>query len=404
MSLDTVATLALIAMLAVLAPVIAFWLRRLLVPVVVVELALGVLAGPHVLDLATVNREIATFADLGLAFLMFLVGYEIRLDHIRGRPLGLATAGWLCSLALALGIGALLALDGLIIDRVIVGLALTSTALGTIMPTLSDSGVAATRFGDYVVAAGTLGEFGPLVAIAVLLTVGSPLDTVLLLVVFIVMAVGAALLASRRHPPGMVLFLRRNLHSSAQLPVRLAVLLIIGLVYVATRLGLSALIGAFAAGVVVRLFSAGEDARVVQVKLEAIGYGFLVPIFFIVSGMDFDLGALVSDPSNLARMGLFVVLFVVVRGIPAVALYRRDLSRTERSGLALFSATALPLVVVIANLGVATHRMHPATAAALVGAAIVSVLVFPSGGLVLAGRAGDLAPVRDLSDTVADEA
>jgi Kef-type K+ transport system membrane component KefB len=374
------------------------------VPVVVVEIALGVLAGPHVLGLATVNKEVTTFADLGLAFLMFLVGYEIRLDRIRGRPLALATAGWLCSLALALLLGAVLALDGIIIDRVIVGLALTSTALGTIMPTLSDTGVAATRFGDYVIAAGTLGEFGPLVAIAVLLTVGSPLDTVLLLAVFIVVAVGAALLAARRHPPRMVLFLRRNLHSSAQLPVRMAVMLIVVLVYLATRLGLSALIGAFAAGVVVRLFSAGDDARVVQVKLEAIGYGLLVPIFFIVSGMDFDLGALVSGPANLARMGLFVVLFVAVRGIPAVTLYVRDLNRTERSGLALFSATALPLVVVIANLGVATHRMHPVTAAALVGAAIVSVLVFPSGGLALARRAGDLAPLHDLSDTVADEA
>jgi Kef-type K+ transport system membrane component KefB len=159
-------------------------------------------------------------------------------------------------------------------------------------------------------------------------------------------------------------------------------------VWVASRLGLDVLLGAFAAGVVVRLFSAGEDAEVIRVKLEAIGFGFLIPIFFIVSGMKFDLDALIHDPATLLRVPIFLGLFFVVRGLPAIVLYRKDVPQLQLMPLALFSATALPLVVVITSIGTDTGRMLPGNAAALVGAGMVSVLLYPLVAFSLLKRAG----------------
>jgi Kef-type K+ transport system membrane component KefB len=159
-------------------------------------------------------------------------------------------------------------------------------------------------------------------------------------------------------------------------------------VYLAFRLGLDVLLGAFAAGIVVRLFVRGEDSGIVKGKLEAIGFGFLVPIFFIVSGMNFHLKALTSSPSALLRVPLFLVLFLVVRGVPALLLYRQDLPPRQLPPLALFSSTALPLVVVITTIGVAEGRMRPVNAAALVGAGMLSVLLYPMIARRLLGRAG----------------
>jgi Kef-type K+ transport system membrane component KefB len=180
---------------------------------------------------------------------------------------------------------------GTVLDAVVVSLALTTTALGTLLPILRDAGLFEGRFGARVMAIGSVGEFAPILAVAVLLDRRNPEMTSLLLVVFVVVAVAAALVASLPHPPKVIQVLHRHVQSSAQLPVRISVLLIVGLVFLALRLGLDVLLGAFAAGIVVRLFVQGEDRPIVRGKLEAIGFGFLVPIFFIVSGMQFDVRA-----------------------------------------------------------------------------------------------------------------
>src|SRR5262249_28027660 len=254
------------------------------------------------------------------------------------------------------------------LNTLIIGLALTTTALGTLLPMLRDAGDLETTFGNMTVAIGTVGEFGPIVAIALLLTGSNPFSTGALLVAFVGIAVAASLLAAASPVPRIVAVLRRNLHSSAQLPVRVSVLLVVALVWIASELGLDVLLGAFAAGVVVRLFSEGDDAVVIRGKLEAIGFGFLVPIFFIVSGMTFDLNAPTASTSTIIRLPIFLGLFFVVRGVPAFLLYRRDLPTSDLLPLALFSATALPLVVVITSIGLDTGRMRPENAAALVGA------------------------------------
>ncbi len=386
-------SLALIIVAAVLAPLAAELLRRFRIPGVVLEIAFGVIIGQQVLGWAELTPVIAGLGNLGLSFLMFLAGYEIDLDRIKGRPLDRAARGWFLSLVVALLVAGVLVITGFALSDLLIGLCLTTTALGTLLPMLSDAGVLESRFGALVLAVGTVGEFLPIVAIALLLTSDNPGTTALLLVAFIVLAVGATLIATRARSPKVLELMRRHLDSSAQLPVRIAVLLVVALVWVAGHLGLDVLLGAFAAGIIVRLFTAGEQSEAVGSKLSAIGFGFLIPIFFVVSGMKFDLDALISEPTTLLRVPLFLVLFLVARGLPAMVLYRQDLSRRDRAALAFFSATALPLVVVITEIGLETDRMLPENAAALVGAGMLSVLVYPLIGFALHGRgtAGDEA-------------
>ncbi len=197
----------------------------------------------------------------------------------------------------------------------------------------------------------------------------------------------------------MIQLLHRHVQSSAQLPVRVSVLLIVSLVFLALRLGLDVLLGAVAAGIVVRLFVQGEDRTIVRGKLEAIGFGFLVPIFFIVSGMQFDVRALFASPTGLLRVPLFLVLFLVVRGTPALLLHRRDLPRRQLVPLALFSATGLPLIVVITTIGVEEGRMGPVNAAALVAAGMLSVLLYPMLAKSWLRRAPSPAPRTHLAKT-----
>jgi Kef-type K+ transport system membrane component KefB len=400
---STIASLAVIATVAALAPVLAQLLARLRIPSVVIEIGLGIVVGPALLGWATVDPFIDGFADLGLTFLMFLAGYEIELSRIKGRPLRNAGIGWFISLGLGFAVALPLVEASVVRSDLIVGLALTTTALGTLLPILRDAGDADTPFGTQVLAIGTAGEFLPVVAVALLLTSDKPLVTAGLLVVFVVVAVAAALLAAREHSPRVVTMLRANLHTSAQLPVRFSVVLIVVLVWIASELGLDVLLGAFAAGVVVRLFSHDAEAETVKVKLEAIGFGFLIPIFFVVSGMRFDLDALLDDPATLLRLPLFLAMFLVVRGIPALLLYRKDVAAHDRLPLALYSGTALPLVVVITTIGVDTDRMVPANAAALVGAGMLSVLLYPQLAGALRRRHAARVPVTAEAQDLVDE-
>jgi Kef-type K+ transport system membrane component KefB len=377
MTLATVSTLVLIAIVAAISPVLAECTGRLAIPGVVVEILLGIVVGPAVLGLAHPGSVITALESMGLSCLMFLAGFEIDLSLVRGRPLRLAATGWVISLALAVLASVALTLAGSVTDAIALGLALTTTALGTLLPILRDSGLSSGRFGTRVMAIGSVGEFGPVLAIALLLNPRNPVTTALLLAVFAVAAVSAAVLASRPLPPRLLGSLHRHLHSSAQLPIRMAVVLIASLTLLAFKLGFSVLLGAFAAGIIVRLLVRGQDSKVVREKLEAIGFGFLVPIFFIVSGMQMDVRALFATPAALLLVPLFLALLLIVRGAPVLLLYRRDLPRRELAPLALLSATGLPLIVVITSLGVTLGSMRPVNAAALVAAGMLSVLLYP---------------------------
>ena len=375
-------TLVLIGIAAVLAPLIAEGARRFVpIPEVVIQIGLGIILGPYVLALAHPNSVVTAFSDFGLTYLMFLAGTELDLATVRHGHLGRAGSAWLVSLLLALGVGAGLAATHLVLDSVVVGMCLTTTALGTLLPIFRDNGILNTSMGPVILAVGSTGEFGPIVAVAVLLTNRDPRVTFLLLFAFVAIAATAAALALRVHPPRWVALLRKHVESTAQLPIRISVLLVILLVYVALKLSLDVLLGAFAAGVVVRLFIEGEDRERISSKLEAIGFGFLIPIFFIESGITFDLNALIHKPKVLLLVPVFAALFLFTRGLPTWAFFRGVVAKGELAGLAIMSATGLPLIVVITTLGVDEHRMKPQNAAALVAAGMLSVLVYPMVGL-----------------------
>ena len=185
--------------------------------------------------------------------------------------------------------------------------------------------------------------------------------------------------------------LDRTLETSGQLAIRIAVVMVFALGALADELGLDLLLGGFVAGVIARIALEGREVAVLESKLTAVGYGFLIPFFFVVSGIKFDLTSLTSDPIRLLELPLFLGLFLIVRGTPALLLYRGVLGLRDRTALAIFSATGLPLIVAITTIAVQEGHMRSATAASLVGAGILSTAIFPIVGLRL--RAG--APKED---------
>jgi Kef-type K+ transport system membrane component KefB len=285
---------------------------------------------------------------------------------------------------LAYLLGGILAIAGVVLSLVFTGSALATTAIGTLIPILRDAGELRTRFGTYLLAAGALGEFGPILLITLVFTTRSAAVNAVILLVFIALAVLTAVLAVRGITRGWPL-LERTIETSSQPAVRIAVVLVFALATLAASLGLDLLLGGFVAGVIARLALSGREVHVLESKLTAVGYGFLIPFFFVTSGLQFELSALTEDPTKLLELPLFLVLFLVVRGAPAMLLYRRLLDRSDRLALALFSATELPLVVAITTIAVDHGHMRPSTAASLVGAAILSTLIFPVLALRLRG-------------------
>ncbi|WP_405533586.1 cation:proton antiporter [Streptomyces avidinii] len=388
--MDHSGSLVLIMAAAVLAPLLAYGVSRWLsVPLVIFEILLGILIGPDVLGWAGTGEVIDVLSQLGLAMLIFLAGYEIRFDRVRGDTLKRSVWAWLIALALGLGIGTLLAQGGGFAKGVYVGTALTSTALGAVLPILRDTGDLQGRFGTVMMAMGAVGEFGPIIAMSLLLSGRAPAGSAALLVIFALLTAAAVFWALRPKPPWLSRVIARTLHSSAQFAVRLVLLLLVAMLALSEVLGLDVLLGAFAAGLITRLVLEGaapESSGTVLSKVEAMGFGFLVPLFFVVTGIEFDLRALLSGGRPLVLLPAFLLLFLVVRGLPIRLLAPRDLGRPERSALVLFGSTALPLVVAITTLGVDDGMMTPGEAAALVGAGMVSVLVFPLVGLRLLAR------------------
>jgi len=378
--------LLVVLFVAALAPLFNELPIRLRLPLVVLELVFGMVVGPHGFDLVSAEGHLRMLSALGLSFLFFLAGMELDFSALKGPPLRLGALGWLLSITLALAATHALAWAGLVSDPLLVAVALATTAIGTLLPILREAGELDTRFGRFVLGAGALGEFGPIVLFSLILTGGQ--GVVLrsgLLATFVLIALACAGLFLRIRPPHVVDVLARGLVGTNQLPIRMSMLLLGGLVVLADVLGLDILLGAFAAGTLVGLVARGPGTEAFHTKLDAIGFGFLIPIFFVTSGAQMDLPALLASANSIARVPLFLALLLLVRGVPAL-LYRNELDGRDRRLLALFSATSLPLIVVITEAGKAAGKMEDANAAALVGAGILSVLFFPLVALSLRKR------------------
>ena len=375
-------TLLAIALVAALAPLVVGLLPRWHVPQVVVLLLGGVVIGPHALGWA-VPTTIEPFVNLGLGFLFLLAGYELDFEALRARPGRLAIVGWGVSVALAVAVVGGLAATGFVRAFAPVALALTTTALGILLPFLRENDLLDTRLGSQVVAAGAVGEFFPILAIAVFLGAkGEFVGLVSLLLVALVallLSLVPRLIRGRRAET--VILAGEN--ATTQTTLRWTIFLLLLLLVVAARFGLDVVLGAFLAGGVLKRWAPG-DPHALESKLDAVGYGFFIPIFFVAAGMGLDLPSIARSPGRLV---VFFVLLLVVRGVPALFVYRRALGVRERVEMTLLTATTLPLLVALSQIGLVNGTMLPENAAALVGAGMASVLVFPGVALAVRSRA-----------------
>ncbi len=373
------------------------------VPPVVIEIVVGIILGPHLLDLTEKTTVVEFFATLGLSFLFFMAGMEIDFERIQGSPVMLAAVTWFTSIAVGLALGTVLQGTGVVLSSLLVGVAVTTTALGTLMPILRDNDELSTPFGTLVMGAGAVGEFGPIVLVSTLLSEGSLASSLGAIATFAALAMVIAVTTLKLHPPNVMRVIGNSMHTSAQLPIRLTVCLVGLLVFLTAHVGLDAVLGAFAAGVIVSL-AAGKDREELDHKLDAIAFGVFIPIFFVVTGVTFDINALGTEAA-LIRLPLFLAMFWVARGLPALFIYRQALPlMADRIDFSLLTSTQLPIVVAIATIGVDSGRMRPATAAALIGAGMLSVLIFPMVAEGRRGRRKAAAARAEVGDGVVESA
>jgi len=377
-----------IFVVAVVAPLLAQTRAGSRVPVVVIEVLLGVLIGPHVLYLIEYGSFLSTMRAVGMVAVLFMAGMEIDFERIRGGPLSLAVRGWIISVVLAAVVVTVLHVIPDVQAPMMVVIALTTTGLGTLLPILRDSGQLQAPFGRMLLAAGTLGEVGPIVAVSLALSDRySTWQEFLFLLAFLGIVALAAAIGVGARPPRVISLLSRTMHASTQLPVRIALLILGGLVLIANVFGFEAVFGAFAAGMIVGLATRGPDGEPFRVKIDAVCFGWFAPFFYVGTGIAFDVGALARDVTTMLLLPAFLALFLLVRGLP-VFLYRSDLAKPELLPFALSSSvTSLGLVVVITHVGLQTKHMNPDIAQALVGAALLSLLVYPTLSRVLLSRA-----------------
>jgi Kef-type K+ transport system membrane component KefB len=354
------------------------WLR---LPSVVGELVAGIVLGPSLLGWVEVDLPLEVLALLGLAFLLFLSGLEVDVDGLRGGVLGLTGAGFAVSFALALAVGAGLRAAGLVDAPLLVAIVLTATGLGIVIPVLKDAGETGSVFGQLVVAAASIADFGAVILLSLFFSreASGPGGQLLLIAGLVLLAVGVGIgLARAGRSTRLSEDLGRLQDTSAQIRVRGGVLLLAGLALVAQRLGLEVILGAFLAGAVLRVVDRDQAMTHprFRLKLEAVGFGFLVPVFFVVSGLRFDLAALTGDASALRLVPLFLAALLAVRGLPAL-LYRRRIGTRRTLAAGLLQATSLPFIVAATQIGMELGKLEAATGAALVAAGLLSVLLFP---------------------------
>jgi Kef-type K+ transport system membrane component KefB len=388
----SLAGVVIVAAVAFLVPLLLGLFPALRLPSVVLEIVAGIVLGPSVLGWVHVGVPLQVLSMLGLAFLLFLAGLEIDLQQLRGRLLGLVGAGFALSFVIGLVVSAGLGTVGLVDTPLLVAIILTATSLGVVIPVLKDAGQVETGFGQLVIAAASVADFGAVILLSLFFSreASGPGAQLLLIGTLVLLAAATGFgLARAGRSRRLSEDLGRLQDSSAQIRVRGAVLLLAGLVLVAQRLGLETILGAFLAGALLRVVDRDQMMThpKFRVKLEALGYGFLVPFFFVVSGVRFDLSALTSDPANLRLVPVFLVVLLVVRGLPALLYHSRvGTRRTVVAGL--LQATSLPFIVTAAQIGMELGKLDQATAAALIAAGLLSVLLFPLISLTVLRGAG----------------
>jgi Kef-type K+ transport system membrane component KefB len=386
--------LLVVVAVALAAPFVLGLFPRVRLPSVVLEIVAGIVVGPSVLGIVEVDEAIEVIALIGLGFVLFLAGLEIEFEKLRGQVLRLTAVGFAVSFGIALFVGFGLSAAGLVETPLLVAIILCATSLGVIVPVLKDTGEISSPFGQLIVTAASIADFGAIILLTLFFSgEGGIGSTLLLLGALVVLAVVVfATVRGAEHSMRITSDLVRLQDTTAQIRIRAAIVLFVGFAAVAEELGFEVILGTFIAGAIISLLDRDEvmthpDFRR---KLEAIGFGFFIPVFFVTSGVRFDLDALVADASKLAMVPVFLAALLVVRGLPAL-LYRRvlDFRRTVVAGI--LQATSLPFIVAASAIGLELGLLDAAESAALIGAGLLSVLIFPLLGLTIL-RGGATAP------------
>jgi Kef-type K+ transport system membrane component KefB len=397
--------LLIIVAVAFAAPFVLGFFPRLRLPSVVLEILAGIVVGPSVLGIVDVDESISVVAVLGLAFLLFLAGLEIDFSRLRGRLLRVTMLGFAASFALAIAVSLLLEATGLIETPLLVAIILCATSLGVLIPVLKDTAQIDTTFGQLVIAAGTISDFGAVILLSVFFSGEGGVGSTLLLIGSLVLLAGVVVLAVRSAEGSMRI--RSNLirlqDTTAQIRIRGAVVLLVGFAAIAEQLGLETILGAFIAGAILSLLDRDQEMTHPEFrrKLEAIGFGLFIPVFFVTSGVAYDLGALTSSASNVLMVPVFLAALLAVRGLPAL-FYRRLISSRQIAATALWQATSLPFIVAATAIGEDLDLLSSAEGAALIGAGLLSVLLFPILGLSLL-RGDEEVEVDKAADEVPEQ-
>jgi Kef-type K+ transport system membrane component KefB len=388
--------LLIVVVVAFAAPFVLGLFPAVRLPSVVLEIVVGIVVGPSVLGLVEVDEAVEVVALVGLAFVLFLAGLEIELDKLRGPLLRLTSLGFALSFAIALAVAFALSAGGLVQTPLLVAIILCSTSLGVLVPVLKDAGEISSPFGQLIIAAASIADFGAIILLSVFFSGEGGTGSTLLLLGGLVVLCATVYIAVRGAERSMRVRadLLRLQDTTAQIRIRAAFVLFIGFAAVAEQLGLEAILGAFLAGAVLSLVD--RDRAMTHPdfrrKLEAIGFGFFIPVFFVTSGVRFDLGALTASASNLAMVPVFLAALVAARGVPAV-LYRHILGARRTAIAGLMQATSLPFIVAATAIGSELGLIDAAESAALIGAGLLSVLLFPLTGLVLLRGASPATPM-----------
>jgi len=383
--------LLIVAAVAFSAPLVLGLAPAARLPAVVLEIVAGIVIGPSGLGWVQIDLPVDILSVVGLAFLLFLAGLEVDVDRLRGRTLRVAGAGFVASFALAIVAGLALDAGGFVDSPLFVAIVLVSTSLGVIVPVLKDSEEIGSPFGQLVIAAASIADFGAIILLTLFFSGETSTGTstkLILLVGFVVVvaALGFALSRAERSMRISELLVRLQ-DTTAQIRVRGAFVLLIGFAALAEQLGLETILGAFAAGALLSLIDRDEAMThpEFRLKLEAVGFGVFIPVFFVASGLRFDLDALFSSASTVAQVPLFLVALLAVRGLPAL-LYRGLLDARRVLVSALLQATSLPFIVAATMIGLQLDLVSEASAAALIAAGLLSVILFPATGLALLQR------------------
>jgi Kef-type K+ transport system membrane component KefB len=384
--------LLIVVAIGLLAPLALGFFPRLRLPAIVLEIVLGIIIGPSVLGWVKPDEPVSILALIGLAFLLFLSGLEIDVRRLRGAILKLTALGFAVSFVIAIVVGLGLHAGGFVKSPLFVAIVLVATSLGVIVPVLKDSGNISSNFGQLVIAAGSIADFGAIILLSLFFSgkgSTSTTGTLILLGVFgLVVALVGLAIAGFEHSMSLSRVLQRLQDTTAQIRVRAAFLLLIAFTALADSVGLETILGAFAAGALLSLIDHDEAMThpEFRLKLEAVGFGVFIPVFFVTSGVRFDLNALFASASTVARVPLFLLAIYLVRGVPAF-VYVRLLGRSRAVIAGILQSTSLPFIVAATQIGVQLGVVTRASAAGLVAAGLLSVMISPALGLSLLRRA-----------------